>query len=280
MSYKLAVGTEGGTTLTGMAGAVFAAKILTVFRPSIAATALTVGSVAEEGINGDPGGHVVAASGGTPPLIVFGRYSNADLFDQNISPRTFSPAADGELQPSLINSFYLKYKIYNSSPANVTVDMGDENAGTILQSFYLAVTIPPSEIDLDEAGLEFAGQAEALQISMPLSPAALSFAGHDLVLSDLRATPVVFDVDPAALAIAGQGLTAAVGMASLPGSMAFSGNWIGLPLVVTPAGLSLAGQDVPLRLLAPSRNRAPLKLPRPDQRLTGRLASYWKGVRN
>ena len=48
-----------------------------------------------------------------------------------------SPAKDGEVANG--TTPYLAYKVYNSSPANVSVDMDDEGDGNTLQSCYIEV---------------------------------------------------------------------------------------------------------------------------------------------
>lgn len=135
LSYKIAAGTEGGSSITGMVGTEYTRKAMYVFRGGIPITSVTVGSAAGQIISTDPTAQVVAASAGTPPLIVIGGYSvyGAGVVD----PRTFSTTKDGEVTPS--TDFYLAYKVYNSSPADTTIDMDDEGAENALQSCYLQV---------------------------------------------------------------------------------------------------------------------------------------------
>lgn len=127
--YKLALGTETGA-LTGMSGTANA-KAMYVFRGNVPAALITVADVAGQITNANPTAQVVDASGGVAPLIVIGAYGSANAVD----PRTFSTTKDGEINPSAF--LYLAYKIYNSSPADSSIDMDDEGDVNILQSCYI-----------------------------------------------------------------------------------------------------------------------------------------------
>lgn len=131
--YKIADGTE--TTLTGMAGDLAAAKIATIFRGSSAIAAIAIGDIAAESTNGNPASQTCNASGGATPLIVFGSYDSGGSVD----PRTFSPAADAEI--AVFTFFFAKYKIYNSTPQDTTIDMDDEGVANGLASFYMEATL-------------------------------------------------------------------------------------------------------------------------------------------
>jgi hypothetical protein len=137
VSYKLATGAEASAAITGMDDT-SDQKILAYFRPNIPATTLTLASVGQEYNLNDPAAQTVASGSGTPPLIVLGAYGSQGV----IATRTFtvagSPAADGELSEASNDLVYLKYKIYNSSPADVVVDMGDSGQN-FLVSCYIRV---------------------------------------------------------------------------------------------------------------------------------------------
>jgi hypothetical protein len=115
-------------------------KVLVVFRGNVPIAVATPNTWGHEITANNPVAQSVTASGGTPPLVVFGGYrSNSAAVD----PRTFtvggSPAKDGEVA-STSNLSYLAWKIYNSSPADVSVDMDDEGGTNMLQSGYIACT--------------------------------------------------------------------------------------------------------------------------------------------
>lgn len=131
--YKLANGSEASSVITGMNGATgFTSKVIATFRGNIPATLLTIsGVVNSQATTGDPTAQNVAASGGLPPLVVLGFYMASAAVD----PRTMSPAKDGEVAPS-DNGNWIAWKIYNTAPANVSVDMADEGEN-ILGSTYI-----------------------------------------------------------------------------------------------------------------------------------------------
>lgn len=139
ISYKIATGSDASSTLTGMNGANANRKLLLVFRGNAPITSVTPASLSEQGTDGNPSQQVVTSGSGTPPLIVIAGYGT-QLFS-TVDPRTFTPAKDGELvvPGAFMSEAYIAYKIYNSSPANVTVDMDDEGNYNQLASFYLAL---------------------------------------------------------------------------------------------------------------------------------------------
>ena len=138
VSYKLAVNADAGATVTGMAGSLSNAKMMYVFRPDIPALVLTPGSIVSSVVVSpsvaDPTVTTLAGSA-TAPLVVIGAYSRNGV----ISPRTMSPAKDGEINAS--TSAYLAYKIYNSSPANVTVTTPGNTSVQSAQAMYLVPTL-------------------------------------------------------------------------------------------------------------------------------------------
>ena len=133
ISYKIADGSEASASIAGMSGASFNAHCLYVFRGDEAVNTVTPGSVAGQITTGNPTAQVVTSGSGSAPLVVIGVYGS----DVAVSPRSFSPAKSGEINVSTF--YYLAYLIYNSSPANVTVDMDDESNSNVLQSCYLEV---------------------------------------------------------------------------------------------------------------------------------------------
>lgn len=136
-SYRIAQTGDAGATATGMNGAQFDEGVMMVFRPDVPASAVEALSIASPvWIAGNPPAQVVTSSAGPAPLVVLGFYE--ELGGGTVNPRTMSPAKDGEANAAA--SCYLAYKIYNSAPADVTVDMDDEGIANVLASFYLAVS--------------------------------------------------------------------------------------------------------------------------------------------
>jgi hypothetical protein len=142
LSYKVAVGTESGATITGMTNngtAVDLVKLVYVFRGNQPIKAVNVVSAAIDSIHTNPTAQVVSSGSGKAPLVVIGAYS---CYDGTINPRSFTPAKDGEINvtgstQARVQS-YLAYKIYNSAPADVTIDMDDEGNGNSLASCYIS----------------------------------------------------------------------------------------------------------------------------------------------
>lgn len=114
-SYKLAVLADAGASITGLLSGGSSPdefKVMAVFRPDVPAALLTLADVASE-VADDPSAQVINASGGTPPLVALGFYKGG-------TP-SMSPTEDGTVTGP--DGFPpIKYKIYNSSPADVTVD--------------------------------------------------------------------------------------------------------------------------------------------------------------
>jgi len=136
LSWKKADGTEGGTSITGMNGSANNTKIIYVFRGNIAATTVTPSTVNGQATSAAPTNQNVAASGGTAPLVIVAGYGCAS---GTIIARGFSPAKDGEIEQASTGDLWLAYKIYNSSPADVTISMGDFGTN-FLQSMYIQMS--------------------------------------------------------------------------------------------------------------------------------------------
>lgn len=138
MSYKVAAGTEGGTSLTGLPPADGgAAKALYVFRRSPAATSVSLSSPTSQATDGDPAAQTIAASGGGLPLVALAGYSSSSID----LARTFSPTQDAEIgADGNVVDVRLAYKIYNSAPEDITIDMSDDGTDNILQGVYITCT--------------------------------------------------------------------------------------------------------------------------------------------
>jgi len=138
LSFKIASGSEGGTTLTGMNGSTANNKSLLVFRGNIPFVTATVLDVGTQATDGNPTAQTVTSGSGTVPLIVFGCYRSQG----DIDPRTFtqggSPAKDGEINPNTFG--YLAWKIFNQSPSDIVVDMDDEGNQNMLASCYFEMS--------------------------------------------------------------------------------------------------------------------------------------------
>ena len=115
-------------------------NIILVFRPNTTPSSVTVNSLnnyADEGVLTSPANQTITSGSGTTPLIALALYQQTGA--GTITTRSFSPAQDGEVSGP-IHVSYIKYKIYNSSPSDITVGM-TSTTGTArgLASFYLQV---------------------------------------------------------------------------------------------------------------------------------------------
>jgi hypothetical protein len=137
-AYKIALGNESGTLISGMNGFYVELKLLLQFRGNSPITVAAAQDIAQQITDGNPASQTCNASGGAVPLIVFGTYAS---IVRPVDPRTFSPAADGEhsITAASGGQAVVKYKIYNSSPQDTSIDMDDEGSNNVLQSFFLEV---------------------------------------------------------------------------------------------------------------------------------------------
>jgi hypothetical protein len=137
LNYKIADGSESGASVNGLDGTA-EAHLVYVFRGNVPITSAVPTDVETAGpTDSNPGALTVNASGANPPLIVIGCYG---LGLGAIDPRTFSTTKDGEINGGVANTAtaFLAYKIYNSSPANTSIDMDDEGSDNTLISCYFA----------------------------------------------------------------------------------------------------------------------------------------------
>lgn len=130
LDVKIAVGNEGGTSVTGMDG-INDYKTVTVVRGDKPIKSYTVNSQNTQSTSGNPTAQSCTAVNGPTPLIIMAHWAS----DGTVNPRTASPAMDAELSPNV--NFYTGYKIYNSSPATHSIDMDDEG-GNQLASLYFS----------------------------------------------------------------------------------------------------------------------------------------------
>jgi len=140
MNYLVAPDSSiSGTTPAYVAdnGGLTTSKIILVFRPDTTPSSVTVNSLnnyADAGVLTNPANQTITSGSGTAPLVALALYQQTDA--GSITTRSFSPAADGEVNNGTIN--YIKYKIYNSAPSDITVGM-TSTTGTArgLASYYL-----------------------------------------------------------------------------------------------------------------------------------------------
>lgn len=135
-SYKVLGAAPGGTSVTGM-DSTSDNKIMMVFRPDAVITTVTPGSWNAQNTPNDPASQSVTASGQATPLVVVATgYDVAGL----LAFSSASPAFDAVIQETGQDDMVAGYKIYNSSPADHTIDQIDEGNANVLASGYLRVS--------------------------------------------------------------------------------------------------------------------------------------------
>lgn len=133
--WKICTGSETGS-LSCVNGNQQNGKVLLVFRPTGGTiTTVTPTDAFIESQDGDIPAQVVNASGGATPLIVIG----ATIGQATTAFTTASPAFDATVATSSTR-LIVGYKMYNSSPADHTIDMNDVGGGNGLLSFYLKLS--------------------------------------------------------------------------------------------------------------------------------------------
>jgi hypothetical protein len=200
VSYKLATGSESGA-LTGMNGASSNRKVMLVFRGDVAAQVLNVSVPNEEYTDNNPTPQVVDADAGTPPLVVLACFGGSTA----IVGETFTPAEDGEVTSADLS--IVQYKIYDSAPADTTVDMADEGTGNFMQSFYVEMATLGTDYteDLDVANYTLTVNALTFDFNFAFDVADYAYTaqaiGADFSLPldaspafTLTVNPITFDI--------------------------------------------------------------------------------------
>lgn len=136
ISHKILTGSEGAS-FTGLSGSSnTCCKLLVIVRGNAPISSVGVSTVNNQVTTGNPTAQNNTSGSGTPPLIVFGWYMASAAVD----PRTMSPAKDSEININAgSRDVWVAWKIYNSSPSNVSVDMDDEGTN-YLRSFFLSLS--------------------------------------------------------------------------------------------------------------------------------------------
>jgi len=132
VSMKIANGTEGGTSITGMDGNNAEAKILFVFSTN-GATNSTAFDATFQGTDGDPAAQTIDSGGGVVPLVAIGVIRDVS----GTAAKSMTPTQDGIVQQDV---FYAYYKIFNSAPpGNVVIVTAEGGNNNMLMYFYIEV---------------------------------------------------------------------------------------------------------------------------------------------
>ena len=129
---KILTGSESGSFT--VASSITEGAILLIFRGNMPIASITESTFNSQYTSGDPSPQTVTAVGGAVPLVVIACTAGSS---GGPAFTTASPAFDATVSnsgPTVVAG----YKIYNSSPANHTVDAADVGLGNYLISGYLA----------------------------------------------------------------------------------------------------------------------------------------------
>lgn len=107
-------------------------KILIVFRPDATIATVVPSTPTGQATTGDPASQTIAMSGKTVPVIGVAHY----CAQNNPATRTWTGGSPTEINNS---AQFGKYLVYNSSPADATIDMPD-NGVNVLQGIYFEFT--------------------------------------------------------------------------------------------------------------------------------------------
>lgn len=124
---KKLVSADIGAVLTGMNGDVRNDKMIMIFRPNRPIVSLVTEDTNFQIIATVPTDQSLPAASYPPPIIAAAQYVSANA-DAAIAGTGFTPAADGAEDNGTHQR--VLYKIYNSSPANITVK-GQTDAGAV-----------------------------------------------------------------------------------------------------------------------------------------------------
>lgn len=211
LAYKIAVGDEDGEVLTGMDGNTIDIKLCLQFRDSDGAidsvTPSTFTQNADDSGGSDPGSQsILAGDSGTAPLIVVGGY----CANGSISGESFSPAADGSiLAETASDDMIFKYKLYDSSPANHTIDMGDFGVQYMVGG-YIEITTASSDVadDLNSATVTVTGNQLTVSqgFDVDLNQASVVVTSYQFEVE----AALGVDLNPATVIVTGNALDARV----------------------------------------------------------------------
>lgn len=135
--YKIASGSEGGTTITGMTGSDHAV-IMLVFRPTFSASVSTGTWNSEGSDDVDPASQTVTPPTANPVVVLYavGSRDGAQTFSSQ------SPSFDGTVSVNngSAESLLIGYSVYNSNASEHTADVGNLGTRGTFHSGYVELT--------------------------------------------------------------------------------------------------------------------------------------------
>lgn len=138
-AFKILDGSEADQTYYNYNGSPSNKAVLLVFRGDSPIRMASAHDAVGEVLDGDPATQICDAGDGSSPLVVLGVWATgtSGLGDT----RVFTPSPDATVGVGSTVTHEVKYKVYNSAPADTTVDIGDWGALiTAMGSFYVEVS--------------------------------------------------------------------------------------------------------------------------------------------
>ena len=137
ISYKIADGSEGSATLTGM-DSTFEAKVLLQFRANIQIQSVTAQDVSLISTSGSPSSESITASGGAAPLIILAYYGS----DKPVALTFTGATPDGTITNSTTLDNVVKHLSYNAgeTPVDITIGVGNGDSVNFLGGMYIELS--------------------------------------------------------------------------------------------------------------------------------------------
>lgn len=249
--WRQSDGTEGGETITGLGGTGNdIRKILVIFTSDAGIDTITADTSPNSAMqNSQPSGQTIDSSTRDAPVIAVALYGASGAVD----PRGFDPAADEEFTAA--TNFFLKHKIYNSSPADISVSMEDEGNMNGLFSGWFDITEDEGGATIltaETGSFVLDGQAAGLVVDGQIAAETGSFTltGQDADFTLARHV----DAGVGAFALSGQAADLIVTrhLDAESGSFALAGQdvdfGLGFLLPAETGNFTLTGQDASLEI--------------------------------
>lgn len=135
----LTSGDVSAGSITGMDGDLTDFKIMLLFRPSKTIATTTDSTWTQQATDGNPSAQNIAGNGQAAPLLAVAFAAVAA--GGTINPFSWSPAYDALITPANgANTMRATYKIYNTAPADISIDIDDEGGGNFLTGGYSRFT--------------------------------------------------------------------------------------------------------------------------------------------
>jgi hypothetical protein len=143
VSFKIADGTEGGTSITGMVATAAMTKVAVVFRAAGPIETATAQDFEVHATSSDPADANIGSSAGTDPTIAIGLFASSG----STAAATLTDETD-RLHYADVDSVDLVFAIYDTSPGDVVAAMGDAGSNNVVLGFYFDLTVGHSNFKI------------------------------------------------------------------------------------------------------------------------------------